>query len=610
MRLDAYAREFDAYTDELDEALADATTRIYLDTSLLMWLIRIGRDARAEFFEWCNARPAGTVRVPVWAAHELHRHLIRGTIASNVDKLLSETEKKIVEFAALANERADDVTCQGQGYADRGSFVSRMEQTVERLKNLSNVVRMDQQTADAPDQVVAFVNDHVLDTDLAPIIDSLNASGEFRFSHLMPPGYLDRKDENKFGDVVIWEEMLADLPKREDGEQASKPNAILLSRDEKTDWVSSAPVVRQDNTAKPSKSNRALGFDVTRPHPLLVHEFSIRSGGSRLYVVHPGVFAAVLDYGVRKHRRSPAVVNLLATAYRPEFLDRLAVIELVHEGEQAPARGGARQEREAFVAPPLNEVMAASTSEHLRSYNEATPPDQNALAASWTEQLLGGTMSPVQFGRLAAELVQLDRPEWRSGILPKLEQLSPRLTDAQLNLVVLGIVYTAYFDRYAEPLRQPSPYLVELALGLEGDRRFAPAFEAVGNALAEKEVELPYRPGSGQTSVAYQVDFAPGNPPRLVRDIRIGAHSVLHDPIGLNEARLLSSLLGKTPAENATGKDLRSLLARSYFIPFDRLDSKFDKQKITWSPSAGLVTLDPGSPGGLSAAADDGDDRE
>jgi hypothetical protein len=609
MRLDAYAREFGPYTDELDEALADGATRLYIDTSLLMWLIRIGREARGEFIGWCNARQAGTVRVPVWAAHELHRHLIRGTIASNVHKLLSETEKKIVEFAALANESADDLICQGQGYADRSSFVSMMEQTVARVKNLSNVIRIDQHMGDAADQVVAFVNDHLLDTDLEPIVDSLNTSGEFRFSHLMPPGYLDRKDENKFGDVVIWEEMLADLPRGEGAEGTPKPNAILLSRDEKTDWVSSAPAIRQDDTEKPSRSNRALGFDVTRPHPLLVHEFSIRSGGSRLYVVHPGVFAAVLDYGVRKHRRSGAVTNLLAAAYRPEFLDRLAVTQLAREGEQAPRRGERRRERDTFIAPPLSEVMAVSMTEQLRTYIDATPPDQSALAHSWTEQLLAGTVSPIQFGRLAAELAQLDRPEWRSAILATLEQLTPRLTEAQLNLIVLAIVFTAYFDRYAEPLRQPRSNLVELALALEIDGRLTPAFTAVASALADKEVELPYVPGSGQTSVAYHVDLAPGNPPRLVRDIRIGEQSVLQNPVGLNETRLLSTLL-TAPGENPTGKDLRALLARSYFIPFDRLDSKFDKQKITWSPAAGLVTLDTSSPGGLSAAADDGDDGE
>jgi hypothetical protein len=610
MRLDPYARDFGPFTDELDGVLADESTRLYLDTSLLMWLIRIGREARNEFIAWCKARPVGTVRVPVWAAHELHRHLIRGSIPSNVQSILSETEKKISEFAALANERADDELCQSRGYADRGSFVSTMEQTVARVKSLSNVIRLDAHIAEASDEIVGFVNDYILNTDLAPIVATLNRSGDFRFSHLMPPGYLDRKEENRFGDLVIWEEMLADLPREQGAGGTRKPSAILLSRDEKTDWVSSAPAIRQDGTDKPEKSNRALGFDVTRPHPLLSHEFSTRSGGNQLYVVHPGVFASVLDYGVRKHHRTGAVTNLLAAAYRPAFLDRLAVTQLAAQSEQRLPARVRRRDPERFVAPPLREVMALTITDRLRAYEEATPPEQNEIAQRWMDELRAGTIAPMEFGRLAAELALINRPEWRSAALATLETLTPPLTEAQLNIIVTAMLFTGYFDRYAEPLRHPRQSLTELALSLETDARFKPAFETLASVLEDNEVELPYVPGSGRRSVPYFVDLAPGNPPLFVRDIRVGEQSVLEDPISGTDPRLLGTLIGKQPSDQPTGKDLRALIARSFLIPFDRLDERFDKQKITWSPSAGLVVLDTASPGGLSATADHGGENE
>jgi hypothetical protein len=618
MRLDPYARDFGPFTDELDGVLADEATRLYLDTSLLMWLVRVGREARREFIGWCKARPEGTVRVPVWAAHELHRHLIRGSISSNVQAVLSDTEKKLSEFAALANERADDELCRSRGYADRGSFVSTMEQTVARVKSLSNVIRLDEHIAEASDDIVAFVNDHILNTDLAPIVERLSRSGDLRFSHLMPPGYLDRKEENKFGDLVIWEEMLADLPRRQSSEAdaefgvegSTRPSAVLLSRDEKTDWVSSAPAIRQDGEGKAEKSNRALGFDVTRPHPLLIHEFSVRTGGNQLYVVHPGVFASVLDYGVRKHRRVAAVTNLLAAAYRPAFLERLATAKLVAGPEPRTGAHPRSPEAEPFVSPPLTAVMALSLSDRLRSYEEATPPDQDAMAQVWTDELRAGAIAPLEYGRLAAELVLLNRPEWRSAALATLEALTPPLTEGQLNLVVTAMLFTGYFDRFAEPLRHPRQSLAELALSLEDDVRFKPAFEALAGALADKEVELPYIPGAGRRSVPYLVDLAPGNQPRLVRDIRVGDQSVLEDPIVGADARLLGTLMGKQPSDHPTGKDLRALISRIFLIPFDRLDDRFDKQKITWSPTAGLVVLDTASPGGVSATTDEGEDDE
>ncbi len=605
MRLDPYARDFAPYTSELDEALAEPTTRIYLDTSMLMWLIRIGRDARAEFIAWCKDRPAGTVRVPVWAAHELHRHLIRNTIPNNVGKLLAETESKINEFAALVSERADDATCQNRGYPGRDAFISTLEQTVARVKSISTVVKFEQPIAVAPaaDAVVAFVNEHILDTNLDPIMAALSGSGDFRFSHLVPPGYLDRKEENRFGDLVIWEEMIADLPKSEAG---PKPHAVLLSRDEKTDWVSSAPAIREDDPDKPSKSNRAFGFDVTLPHPLLAHEFAMRSGAGQLYVVHPGVFAAVLDYGRRKHRRPAAVQKLLAASYRPDFLNRLAIAKLAElDGASDNARAR-RRESHLFAPPALSDLLGQAVSEPLRAYEAATPPEQDAIAQQWLDDIQAGRMSPALFGRLAAELAQRGRPEWSTGATATLEQLRPALDEAQLNLMVLALITSAYLDPYGEALRQPRAVLASLALQLESEAWLSPAFTCLKAYLADKEVELPYIPASGR-AVPYVLDLASGTQARLVRDIRLGDQSVLQQPVR-NEARALGTMLDMTADAGPTGKDLRALVARTYHIPFERLDSRFDKQKIAWSPDAGLVVLDTGSPGGLSAADDDGED--
>ena len=159
MRLDPFVRDYRAFMEELAQTLEAQGTRFYLDTSVLMWLIRLGMTARSEFEAWCRSRPEGTVRVPVWAAHELHRHLIRRTVSTNVQKLIGETEAKMDEFVRLAAERADDAHCRERGFASRASYISDVEQSFARLKTLARVVSFeDAEMRVAADQVIACKN--------------------------------------------------------------------------------------------------------------------------------------------------------------------------------------------------------------------------------------------------------------------------------------------------------------------------------------------------------------------------------------------------------------------------------------------------------------------
>jgi hypothetical protein len=91
MVLDQFVRDVKAFMEEFAMALEKAPTRFYLDTSFLIWLIRLGGDARAEVLWWLRSRPASSVRIPVWAGHELHRHILSGTARKNLKNTVDET---------------------------------------------------------------------------------------------------------------------------------------------------------------------------------------------------------------------------------------------------------------------------------------------------------------------------------------------------------------------------------------------------------------------------------------------------------------------------------------------------------------------------------------
>jgi hypothetical protein len=608
--------------EELVNAIEADGTRFYLDTSLLMWLIRLGSRARAEFISWCDARPINSVRVPVWAAHELHRHVIGGTVRSNLQKTVSETQAKYDEFTRLASERADDSVCRAKGYSGRISYIGDLEHSFARLNQLARVIEPDDvQLQQAVEEVIEFTNGHVLRTDIGPVVEKLSLIGDFRYSHLMPPGYHDRKDENRFGDVIIWEELIEDLHGAGRDSRGEVRHAVLISRDRKTDWISGAPRIRSA-AGTTQRSNRDQDLDVALAHPLLVHEFGARATGDQLYIVQPGFLASALDYAARSKGRASPVGQWLAASHRPDLLGGLASALLVPPGPtdsrreartQPPESGRppAATEGEGIDAVTVADVMAPSVTAEVRAYQRAMPQERADVVSGWVTALRGGLLSPLKFGRILAELSAASAPEIVDQLPAIVERLSGQVEDSQLNRVALAIIATSYFDRHGELRRRPHSGLGAMTLSLETERRLAPAFAALQRFLNSAGALLPYVSGSGRPRVRFVLDvvIGAGGAPRTIRDIRVGNQSALCD-VALDSPRRLSALLGREPSIGCKGLELRTLIAREYLIPPDCLSSDYDNRTLTWSASAGLVTLDPESQGGLSALADEENEDE
>jgi hypothetical protein len=620
MRLDPFIRDYPAFMDEVAEVLAADGTHFYLDTSLLMWLIRLGAKARAEFIAWCDGRPVNTVRVPVWAAHELHRHVISGTVRTNVQASVNETQSKYDEFARLASERADETICRAKGYAGRDGYIGELRYALARLRQLARVVDVDDaQLQQGTDEVIAFVNNHLLTTDIAPVVERLSHTGEFRYSHLMPPGFHDKKDENRYGDVIIWEELLEDLRVAGQDSGGRARHAILVSRDKKTDWVSAAPFVR-NALGKAQKSNRDEELDVTLAHPLLVHEFRARAGGNRLYIAHPGFLASAIEYAARSGGRRSGVDQWLAASHRPDLLERLAGLSLSMPASASTEdqRTGAAEdkpealqpvsapEREGLEAVTVSDVMTPSVAVEVRSYQEARPHEHSGLIVSWVAALQDGSLSPFKVGRILAELTIAGAPRLTDNLLAIVEQLSGQVDRDRLNRVALAVIMSAYFDRYGELQRRPHPELGSIALTLETDPRLTPAFSTLNRLLRAADAMLPYTPGSRRRQVRFVVDIVAGSgsAPRAIRDIRVGEQSALADSLPSDSPRRLTALLGREASAGCSGLELRTLIAQEYLVPTECLNSDHDKKALTWQRDAGLVTLDTESEGGLSTLAD------
>jgi hypothetical protein len=179
MVLDQYVRDLKAFMDDFATALDAERTKLYLDTSLLIWLIRLGAHARAEVLAWFRGRTVETVKVPVWAAHELHRHIINNTARKNLSETVGDLTSKYDDFVRMAAERADDAVCVTKGYTSRSSFITELELTSVHIKQLTRVVVLDDEHLQAATkEVIDFANERILSTNLGPIVKKLDRTGK------------------------------------------------------------------------------------------------------------------------------------------------------------------------------------------------------------------------------------------------------------------------------------------------------------------------------------------------------------------------------------------------------------------------------------------------
>ena len=98
MRIPDQVIHLKEYHDALEAALAEPGVPVYVDNSVLMWLLGIGTEARTEFLTWCSTKLADRVIIPIWVAHELYHHLRARTVWDQFSKKASGYEKTLAEL--------------------------------------------------------------------------------------------------------------------------------------------------------------------------------------------------------------------------------------------------------------------------------------------------------------------------------------------------------------------------------------------------------------------------------------------------------------------------------------------------------------------------------
>jgi hypothetical protein len=270
-------------TNHIEKIVQDPKSWVYIDTSFLMWLTKIGPASRQQCFQWLEDQFQGRVIVPVWAAHEYLRHHSVNTLSDDIGKRCKQMGKLARQGYFLVRPFLDSSTLLNPLKAnDHQALARKAFQELEKVSKLADVMK--KQLKINAEEVINFINDHVPNsTNIFSVFDGIDSWGAERYDSRIPPGFQDKskkgveleEDEdssiwttgtNKFGDLIFWKEIL------DDAVIHKAKNAIILTNDLKNDWQMGGRLAPTEGVLK---TDRESWKPYPLPHPMLSYEASL-----------------------------------------------------------------------------------------------------------------------------------------------------------------------------------------------------------------------------------------------------------------------------------------------------------------------------------------------
>jgi predicted nucleic acid-binding protein len=340
------------YLRRIGEILEDKKTVVFLDTNILAYLFKLLGAARAEFFAWTEKLIAeDRLKVPAWALSEYLAKLTSGRIDEYTarSKEPDEIRKKLENLQNIASLFVDETVLSRIHFpGDRTEFLDQFEAATKRLSDFTKVFAHQFDAATIHNEIATKLSSAVLASNIAELTIRACTEGEMRAAQRMPPGYKDGgKGENKYGDLIIWFEIL----------QYAKVNAkkfnkvVFLSNDEKPDWIYS-PKNRVEIIKGVAKAVLNKDPAIRLADPRLVAEFHAVVGHRDFHIISLPVFIEGLS------KAHSAGLENLASAIQ---------VEVAKSVGERPAEGF---EATAAVVPLVGNVHGTEQDEHLAGNEE------------------------------------------------------------------------------------------------------------------------------------------------------------------------------------------------------------------------------------------------
>lgn len=584
LTIPAATEDSQAFKSRLSALIRDPKTHIYIDTSFLMWLTKIGSQSRQELISWFEVNCSGRVHVPIWAAHEYTKHHVAGTIVSELGEKTDEVASLVGRTYSYFRPFIDEA--YGDGVEDASTIRAATRSALNALDRLTAISRQWHKSYQKhASEVIAFINAHTPEsTTLYDYFKDLPVVGAGRFVGSIPPGFQDRRkrgsgsasstegdeapaDSNRFGDLVFWRELL-------DHAKIAQARAIIvLTNDRKNDWH-----FGRSETVRIEPSLLALKKSwkpIPRPHPMLVMEARLIAEVEEVELLDSPYLAALLREVAEDIVRAFADVAIIPDGPEPETEDgrRTKLIEERLAADSAKAVAEANDKGFRFPDAPEVVVSPAALRRALLESRQPLEERGQTLLDEWRAKVEGH--QPVGESLTDAKLAGLNQKELvrvarelhdrvlreEAGYVEALADLVSMLDVLPPNTATcfyLGFLSSMYLERETNASRVPprSPAAQQIF------ERMTASYAMHGvNAVAKRLQDNPFRPVYIPDADAARVD--------------VSLDTEVNTP-GLDEIRSLRvrgvELL--TPAQADDGLRLASLFDTSAGLDGDALVRK------------------------------------
>jgi hypothetical protein len=259
-------------------------TLVFLDTNILAYLYKLHTAARHEFFDWLNAVVgANRLAIPAWAASEYLSRVTSKGLGEFTPK--SKEPSQILKSLEAMHETAslfvDESLLKKIGvHGDRNAYLGDFRNAIDALKKCTRAFSEQFDPSHIHEEIVKNLSSAIIDSDLTELANRASKDGHARFENRLPPGFLDgEKAKNRFGDLIIWYEILA----KSTACATTFADVLFITNDEKADWVY-APKERTLAAGEARKSVPNTNPEIKIADPRLISEFRRQAGHSSLTI--------------------------------------------------------------------------------------------------------------------------------------------------------------------------------------------------------------------------------------------------------------------------------------------------------------------------------------
>lgn len=218
--------KFVGYRKKSNDEIAELWKSAYFtfDTNFLLNLYRYSESSREDLFEIIkklNSRIFITNQVVFEFSKNRYENLndiIKSNrdFLKNIEKISDELSSNGSPFLSkLLTDKFSDLI------VEINSEISENIKTFESYFSTDTIF----------DQINKIFNKKVLEEFTDEQILNIEKVGDIRYSNKVPPGYMDsKKPENKFGDLIIWNEII-------NFSKNKAVSVVFISDDSKEDWI-------------------------------------------------------------------------------------------------------------------------------------------------------------------------------------------------------------------------------------------------------------------------------------------------------------------------------------------------------------------------------------